>query len=236
MNLLDIGIIFLLVLGIIEGIKNGFTKSLVNCVGLIIILILAFILKNPISEFLMLHMPFFDFYGFIKGVSVLNIAVYEIIAFALVFTVLSIILKILLFLTNIFEKILSFTIVLGIPSKILGAILGLIKNYIVAFVILFVLSLPLFQDNNIIKNSKLKDPILKTPVLYNFSKETTKVFNEFLEIKDNFSKDKTNEFNLETLDLFLKYEIVKPKLIQKLIDKDKLHIKDADKVLEKYKG
>ena len=75
MSIIDLCIIIFLLLGALIGFKQGFTKSLVNCVGYILIVIIAFVLKNPISEFMMNYLPFFDFYGLIKGVSVLNIAV-----------------------------------------------------------------------------------------------------------------------------------------------------------------
>ncbi len=236
MNLMDIGIIIFLIIGALIGFKQGFTKSLVNCLGYIVIIFLAFVLKNPLSEWLMLHLPFFDFYGLIKGVSVLNIAIYEVIAFVLIFSILLIILKVLLLATGIFEKILSFTIILGIPSKILGMIIGVIKNYMLVFVILFILALPNFASNDIIKESKFQKPILGyTPLLSNFADKSMKVFDEFADLSDKYKDTKSsNEFNLETLDLFLKYDIVKPKLVKQLIKEDKLHIKGAEKTIIKY--
>ncbi len=236
MSIIDLCIIIFLLLGALIGFKQGFTKSLVNCVGYILIVVIAFVLKNPISEFMMNYLPFFDFYGLIKGVSVLNIAVYEIIAFALVFGILLIILKILLLATTIFEKILTLTIILGIPSKILGAVVGLIKNYIVVFVVLYVLALPNFAGSDFVKSSGWQKPILEnTPILSSFASKSLTVFDEFVDLSEKYKNtDSSNEFNLEALDLFLKYDIVKATTVQKLIDKGKLHIDGADKLLEKY--
>ena len=98
MSIVDIVIIIFVLLGAVVGFKQGFTKSLVSCVGVILVTVFAFLLKNPVSEFLMSVSPFFNFGGIIKGVTVLNIALYEVIAFALVFGVLMIVLKILLIL------------------------------------------------------------------------------------------------------------------------------------------
>src|SRR5690625_5201712 len=100
MNIVDILIIIFILLGASIGFKQGFTKSLVSFVGIIVVIILAYLLKNPVSEFLMSIGPFFNFGGIIKGVTVLNIAVYEIIAFILVFTILMIILRVLLLATG----------------------------------------------------------------------------------------------------------------------------------------
>lgn len=236
MNIVDIVIIIFILLGGFIGFKQGFTKSLVNCVGYIVIIIVAFLLKNPVSEFMMLHLPFFDFFGIIKGLSVLNIAVYEVLAFLLIFGLLLIGLKFLMIATSVFETLLKFTIILGLPSKILGAILGLIKNYVLVFIALYVLTLPTISGNAFLNDSKFIKPILeKTPVLSIFADKTVSVANEFVQIKDKYENSNTNEFNLETLDLFLKYDVVKLETVEKLVDKDKLHIKNIDSVLDKYK-
>ena len=96
MNILDILVIIFILIGGIIGFKRGFTTSLVNFIGVILVVIIAYFLKNPIGEFLMGFCPFFNFGGVIKGVTVLNIALYQIIAFILVFSILMIVLKVLL--------------------------------------------------------------------------------------------------------------------------------------------
>ena len=156
MSVLDLCVLVFLVLGAFQGFKAGFTRSLVNLIGYFLIIVLAFILKNPISEFMMLHFPFFDFYGVVKGISVLNIAAYEILSFAFVFSILLILLKILMLVTSIFEKLLSFTIILGIPSKILGLILGVVKNYIIVFAVMFIVCLPNLLIKILLKNQNLR--------------------------------------------------------------------------------
>ncbi len=236
MNIVDLGIIVFILLGAFVGWKQGFTKSVVNCVGYIVIIIVAFLLKNPIGDFMMMYLPFFDFFGLIKGLSVLNIAVYQVLAFLLVFMLLTILLKFLMVATTVFETILKFTIILGLPSKILGAILGLIKNYVIVFMVLYVLTLPILSGAEFLNNSKMIKPILeKTPVLSIFADKTVDIATEFVQIKDKYSESNTNEFNLETLDLFLKYDVVKPETVKKLVEKDKLHINNIDSVLNKYK-
>ena len=129
MNIVDILIIVFILLGAFIGFRDGFTKALVNAIGVIVVTAIAYVLKNPVSEILMSFMPFFNF----GGITSLNIVLYEVIAFLLVFSILMIILKIVAVTTGIFETFLKFTIVLGIPSKILGAVVGAIKNYILVF-------------------------------------------------------------------------------------------------------
>ena len=65
--------------------------------------------------------------------------------------------------------------------------------------------------------------------------ETTEVAKEFTSIKDKYTgTTNNNEFNLETLDLFLKYGIVTPETAQKLIDNGKLKITGAESIIDKY--
>lgn len=236
MSLVDILIIVFIFAGGSIGFKNGFTKSVVKFLGIIIVLIMSFILKNPISLILMNIGPFIPFGGIIKGVTVLNILLYEVISFSIVFSILIIILKILTKTTSIFEKILSFTIILGIPSKILGLIFGAFQNYIIVFFVMYFLAMPNFAEVSVVNNSYLKDPILRgTPVLSRVADKSIKVLDEFKNLSKKYKNSKnTNEFNLETLDLFLKYDVTSVDTIESLKESGKLKIKGIDKVLEKY--
>ena len=236
MNIIDIIIILFLILGAYIGFKQGFTKSLVSFLGILFVTIIAYFLKNPVSEFLMSFCPFFNFAGIIKGVTVLNIAIYEIIAFILVFSILMIALKVLLLATGILETILKFTIVLGIPSKILGSIIGIIKHYVIIFFVLYFLSMPNFVDVGFIKDSNYRDPILRnTPLLSNIAESTLKVLDEFKGLSDKYTDtENSNEFNLETLDLFLKYKVVTVDTVKKLENNGKIDIKGMDRVISKY--
>ncbi|HKM40677.1 MAG TPA: CvpA family protein, partial [Patescibacteria group bacterium] len=164
MNIIDIGIVIFILFGAVIGFKRGFTKQLIKTVGSILVIIIAFKLKNPVSKILYQTLPFFKFAGVFKGVTTLNILLYEFIAFLLVVSVLGILLRVLLLASSIFETILNVTIVLGIPSKILGMIVGMIQHYAIAFIVLYLLSIPTF-DFEPLNTSKYKGPILNnTPV------------------------------------------------------------------------
>ena len=208
MNLFDFLVILLIIAGMVLGFKRGFTRQLVSSLGFILSIVLAFKLKNPISIFLYKNLPFFKFAGVIKGVTVLNIFFYEVIAFLFVLSITTIALKLLIHFTNIFEGLLKVTIVFAPISKIGGAIVGGIEAYIWAFLILYILSMPVVNLSGI-ENSKFKDKILSsTPVLSGFVDDSLDVINEFTDIKEKYkTTPNTQAFNKETLDLFLKYDI-----------------------------
>ena len=130
MSIIDIIVLIFLGFGALLGFKRGFTRQLVSLIGIFVIIVLSFIFKNPVSVFLYKNLPFFNFGGIFKDITVLNILVYEILAFIIVFLLLTVVFRVLLKVTKIFEKILTVTIILGIPSKILGSILGVLESII----------------------------------------------------------------------------------------------------------
>lgn len=237
MNIFDVIIILFILSGAVVGFKRGLTRELVSLVSFFAIVILAFMLKNSISIFLYEHLPFFKFGGILKGVTVLNIALYEIIAFLIMVIILSVIFKILAVITNLFEKILKMTVILSIPSKIAGAVVGIIESYIWVFIVLYILSFPIFNIG-ILNESKYKNNILNnTPLLSGFIEPTMKVLDEFGDLKNKYeTTENASEFNRETLDLFLKYDVVTVESVDKLIEKDKLKIDNVEEILNKYRG
>ena len=224
MNIVDIIILIFLAFGFLLGFKRGFTRQLVSLVGIFAIIILSFLFKNPVSVFLYNNLPFFNFGGIFKDITVLNILVYEVIAFFSVFFILTIIFKILLTLTKWFEKILNATIILGIPSKILGAVLGVIQNLIYTFIVLYILSLPTF-NLDIIKVSKVGNLIIdKTPILNKVANKTLSVFNEVIDLKEEYNTTtNVGEYNQKTLNIMIDSGVITEENAKKLIEKGKIN-------------
>lgn len=225
MNIVDIILLVFLGFGALIGFKRGFTKQLVSLVGVFAIIVFSFLLKNPISVFLYNNLPFFNFGGVFKDITVINILVYEIIAFIVIFVILTIIFKILLKITSVFEKILKWTIILGIPSKILGAILGAIQNLIYAFIVLYILNLPtVTSDINVINDSSVATTILeKTPILNTICDKTILVIEEISKLKEEYENtDDVKEFNQKTLNLMIDNGVITNDNAQKLIDSGKI--------------
>ncbi len=232
MNVLDIGIIILILFGGVMGFKRGFTNEAVSAIGMILVLIFSFLLKDVASQFMYENLPFLNF-GWFKNVAILNILFYEFIAFIILFILLSLLLKALLMATSIFEKLLKATIVLSIPSKLLGLVIGLIHYYVITFVIL-ALSMT-FID---IKSNLGHDIVTKTPILTDVFNKSAGVVNEFGIIRDKYSDSTISEqqFNYDAIELFLKYDVISSESLQKLIEKDKITDHGYDELINKYKG
>ena len=226
MNVVDVIIIALLILGGVAGFKAGVIKKLTDFIGMFVVIILAFYLKNYISVIMYENLPFFNFFGLINGIDTLNILLYEVIAFLVIFFSLLFVLKVVLMLTGLVEKILKATVILSIPSKLLGIVVGVIEMYVYLFLILVIVSLPIF-DSSFLKDSKMNNFILNnTPVLSGVSEEIIDIYGDVYNIIDN-RKNKTNEqLNEEILKVLIDKKVVTKESAKKLVDKNKIHIND----------
>ena len=225
MNVVDVIIIALLILGGVAGFKAGVIKKLTDFIGMFVVIILAFYLKNYISVIMYENLPFFNFFGLINGIDAL-ILLYEVIAFLVIFIALLFVLKVVLMLTGLVEKILKATVILSIPSKLLGIVVGVIEMYVYLFLILVIVSLPIF-DSSFLKDSKMNNFILNnTPVLSGVSEEIIDIYGDVYNIIDN-RKNKTNEqLNEEILKVLIDKKVVTKESAKKLVDKNKIHIND----------
>lgn len=234
-NVIDVIIVLALIMGGIWGYKAGFFKSSIQAVGAIAALIIAFYLKDLLSPLLFKICPFFTFSGEFKGLVVLNIFLYEVIAFFIVYVLLMMIVHLIVWLAEKFEKVLDFTVILGIPSKIFGAIFGVIETYCVIFILLFFFA-QISISAIVLHDSHLTNPILShTPILSNITSDSYNAFKEVYKMRKKYKNtNDINGYNLASLDVMLKYDIVKPEEVRKLEDNGKLNIKNIDSVLKKY--
>lgn len=234
MNIVDAILILSIVLCGVLGSKAGFIKSVVSTLGIIVIFYLSYVFKNPLAEWFTFNLPFFRFFGFFKDITILNVVVYQLLAFIIIFGLLSIVYSLLVKLSGLVEKVLKATIILGIPSRILGFILGLIEGIFLSSIVLMILTLPIFNIPYI-KESKVKDIILEiVPVVNEANKKANTAYNEIIDLKDTYEGSK-EDFNSKTLDILLKYEVIDYDYAKKLYDIGKLDFKGAKKVINKYK-
>ena len=233
LNIVDVIIILIIGLGALVGFKEGAIKRTTSIVGLVLVVILSFILKNYLSVFFYENLPFFDLWGVFKGIQVLNIVFYEMVAFLIIASILTIVYRVILGITGIIEKLLKATIILSIPSKILGFFIGIFEYYIWVYLFLFILTLPVFNIKEIYESKTAMFIITETPILSKYTNKTLDIYNDLYSIIDN-RENKTNEqVNEEAMDLMLEYEIITKESAVKLIEKNKVEVKD-DSFLDKY--
>lgn len=234
LNIIDVIIILLILLGGVIGFKEGAIKKATSIVGLVIVVVLSFTLKNYLSVFFYENLPFFDLWGVFKGIQVLNIVFYEMLAFLIIASLLMLVYRVILGITGLIEKILKATIILSIPSKIIGFIIGLFEYYIWIYIFLFILTLPVFNIKDIYESKLATYMINETPILSKYTGKTLTIYNDLYEIIDN-RESKTNEkVNEEAMKLMLEYEIITVESAQKLVDRNKVNV-DDDSFIKEYK-
>lgn len=236
-NILDVAIILILIMFAIVGFKRGAIKELVSLVGIIAVFIVSFSLKGILGNILCKWLPFFDFAGSLEGVKVLNILLYQLIAFLIIYSLLFSVYMIVMKISGIVQKIIHMTVILWLPSKIIGAVVAFVTGYIMVFVVLLALLIPL-KDTAIFKDSSFANYIIyKTPILAASSENISTSINEIYTLGEDLSQGEINknQANLETMDVLLKYKIVSPKTARELVVLDKLDgISGLEKVIDKY--
>lgn len=232
MNIVDTIILLGLFLGAATGFVRGFFKQTVIFLGTILVVVLAILIKNPLSTIMYQNLPFFKF----GGLTALNILVYEVIAFIIAVTILALILAIIIKITGIIEKILKFTVILALPSKLLGMIVGIIQSIVIMYIILFIMSLPTLKMD-FLKDSKYTNVILtKTPIISNITNDIVKSFNEIAELtKIKVDLKDADNTNGKIVDVLLKNNIVTIGNVDNLVESKKISIDNYLELKDKYK-
>ena len=232
MNIVDTIILIGLFLGVVTGFVRWFYKQTVIFLWTILVVVLAFLIKNPLSTIMYQNLPFFKF----GGLTALNILVYEVIAFIIAVTILTLILAIIIKITSIIEKILKFTVMLALPSKLLGMIVGIIQSIVIMYIILFIMSLPTLKMD-FLKDSKYTNVILtKTPIISNITNDIVKSFNEIAELtKIKIDLKDADNTNGKIVDVLLKNNIVTIGNVDNLVESKKISIDNYLELKDKYK-
>lgn len=224
----NIILIAFIALGTYAGFRRGLIKSLVNFIGLIAIIIISYSLKTSLANFLIDKMPFFNFSGTLEGLTSLNILIYNIVAFVVIFIVLYCILNIVIAVTGFIDTLLKFTVIWVIPSKIGGAIVGFLESWVFLFLVAFVLT-QFSVTNAFIKNSSVANIILDhTPVIGTFLGDAKGAAEEIYAGIEEFSKDETkttNDLNLYILQIEINYGLISKEKATELMQIGKVGLK-----------
>ena len=217
MNIFDIVIIILLVLGGIIGFKRGVIKEVIGLVCFILAFIIAYLLKDFVAGIIINN---------ISGLnSVTSIITYKLVTFLVLFVLVLILSRIILKLGNIVDKLVKATVILEIPSKILGFIVGVIKYYLVIFVALLVVSVFSIYNEQF-NNSHLAPKILdNTQILSGVTSKIRHTIDDLKDVDQDLEKDQ------EIIDTLVNNKIISKKDIEELIKKNK--IKDVKVKIKK---
>ena len=232
-SIVDAFIVIFLILGGVVGYKNGFIKEGIQLVGLIIISIVSFIFKDSLMVIMYENLPFFHFFGLIKGITAVNILFYQLLSFLVIFAALTFFLRVIIVITGFVEWLVKLTVFLKVPSKILGIVVGVLEFYIYIFIILYVLNMPIF-NLKFIHDSNFGNKILNnTPILSSLITNTTNVYSDIWDIIKNEDNKSEQEINTEVLINLLDNNLISIDSAKKIVDSNKVSITDKN-ILEEY--
>ena len=231
--------IIILILGLftVIGFKKGVIEQAVSFVGMLLVYIIAFFLKNPVADIFYRYFPFLDFVGDLKGLVVLNVIVYQLLAFIIVAFILFVIYNIIIKVTGVVQKLVDLTVILTLPSKIIGGILGFFEGYFIIFIVLMLFAIPLapigINESPVAHHIMYNSPILSK----SFGGVCDAVKDIFTLVEEGSDKDiSKNKMNLDAMDKLLKYKVIDPESVDILIDNKKLNsVSGLGSIVDKYR-
>ncbi|AJH78289.1 CvpA family protein [Heyndrickxia coagulans] len=168
MKMVNMAIIILLVLGFLNGKRKGFILQAVHITGFVIASAVAYILYDDLAEKLKLMIPYPSFnrdssFALLMHEGNMETAFYRIIAFAILFFAVRIIL-------NIVGSSLTFLAQLPVLKQVngwAGGILGFAELYLILFIVLYIGSLlPVDEIQSALKGSAVAEGMIKnTPYI-----------------------------------------------------------------------
>lgn len=232
-ELVDVFIVLFIAMGAIVGFKNGAIKETTKFIGLFIVIVISFILKDKLMVLFYENLPFFNFFGIIRGLDAINILFYQLLAFLVIFTAFMFVLKVLVVITGLVEWLLKMTVFLSLPSKLLGMVVGAVEFYVYIFIVLYILNMPVF-NLTFVSDSKFGSQVLEhTPILSSLVDDTVSVYSEVWNIIQN-KEDKSNkEVNTLVLVTLLDNHLITVDSAKQLVESNKIIIEDPS-VLEEY--
>lgn len=232
-NLVDAFVVIFIILGGIVGFKNGAIKEGTKFIGLFVVILISFMLKDKLMVLFYENLPFFDFFGVIKGLDAINILFYQLVSFLVIFAAFMFILKVLVVITGLVEWLLKMTVFLSLPSKILGLVVGVLEFYIYSFILLYILNMPIF-NLTFVSESKFGAMILEdTPILSGLVDDTVAVYSDvwgIIQNKDNRSNKEVNALVLATL---LDHDLITVDSAKELVEANKIIVEDPT-FLDRY--
>lgn len=227
-------IVLILIADIVAGYKTGFLESGVKFLKTIIAMLVAYFVKAPLSEYMYVNLPFFQFDGIFKGVSAISILLYELIAFFVVFILIIAILNIISNVLGLERRILRLVSFIGVPNKIMGAIIGGLKSLVMLY---FLLS-ALFVGSSIygfnVRDS-IGDYIVELPILNNTFGNVLDSFEEIGVLAKEYENTQDKEsLNNKSIDILLDYGIITKDNLNVLIESGKVQysVNDVDEQKE----
>lgn len=232
-GLVDVFIVLFIIMGGIVGFKHGAIREGTQFIGLFVVIVLSFMIKDKLMVMFYENLPFFNFFGIIRGIDAINILFYQLLSFLVIFIAFMFVLKVLIVVTGFVELLLKMTVFLSLPSKVLGIVVGALEYYVYLFIALYILNMPIF-NLTFVNESNLGSKILEdTPILSSLVDDTVSVYADVWNIIKTRDDKSNKEVNTLVLSTLLENKLITVESARKLVDSNKIII-DDDTIFELY--
>ncbi len=183
------------IVGFIVGLMKGFVDRSVRVIEGGIIIFLSLYLKNPISTLLYKFAPFFN-----MQYKVVNVLLYEFIAFVIIALIMVVIVYILNKFINFVSKVIGLIMSIGIPTPILGAFVSMAEYLFFLYVFIFIVFFFSNLTDSPVEASVANKIYYNMPVLRPiFAKPFDSCLDVAKSISSNESADKINYNSMKIL-------------------------------------
>lgn len=217
MGIIDILIIVVIVFGMYLGYRNALFKELSDFIILFIGSIVSGLISRLLFNGLYKFLPFFNFYGNVKGLKSINIIFWQLILYVLILFIIISIIKRIYVKTGIEEKIKDSMVESNIITRLLGLIVSPLLMVTLMFNIILVFLAPNF-NLEILNNSKGASMIMEKMPILSSQNNKTYVNEKYIIKRINKSDNKDSNYKKVNND------IINNMVSTDLISKDKINV------------
>ncbi len=219
--IVNIIIILFLILGTYDGYKKGIFESFFKTLAFILSAYLAFMFKDNLSVIFYKYLPFLTFGGVFKGITALNILLYELLAFIIIFIVLMIIINLILKMTQVIDRLVKHLPLVGFIDHLIGAVFGFIQSILILYLVVFVFKFGCNLFGFGVEPS-LADDVMNIPVLKEKFGNSLDAFNDIVQLKADNEELSKEEFNNRAIKVLLDKKVISRDNLDVLIEKKKI--------------
>ncbi|MFI3260524.1 MAG: CvpA family protein [bacterium] len=227
MNIVDIGMLVIILCSMLFCSKSGVVKSAIGLAALVVSAILAFQFKDSVANYFIDLMPFVNFAGPFENLTTINVLFYHGASFILLFVVIYSILNIVIVVAGFVDKLVNATVILAVPNKILGAVVGFIQGVMLSFVIIFVLVQMPHTQQFVIDSDYGFVLLNRTPIIKDVLAQCTVVATDIAVLITENEKETKADIDYiqkEIMSIYVKYGVLTAEYAQELIDTDKVSL------------
>lgn len=230
MNVIDYGIIFIIVISALLGMRSGVIKGFVSLVMVLMSTILAYQFKDILANYLIDIMPFYNFAGLYENITSISVLFFNGVSFMILFIIIYSVLNIALVIAGFIDKLINMTVVLALPNKLLGAGVGFIQGTLISFVSVLILAQMPHTHIYVIESTYGYQLLNKMPVVNVIASDSIQISQAIAEIiteGDNETEDGIRSVQMKIMTNYILRGLITADVASKLVEDQKIDLPGA---------